>query len=55
MNLSTMQEIYLIELSRILPRIDQLWYKYCYMEEMVGDMPKCRAVLGAMDEMDARR
>lgn len=29
---------------QILPRIDQLWYKYCYMEEMVGDMPKCRAV-----------
>jgi crooked neck len=29
---------------QILPRVDQLWYKYCYMEEMVGDMPKCRAV-----------
>lgn len=29
---------------QILPRIDQLWYKYVYMEEMVGDMPKCRAV-----------
>ncbi|GMH84236.1 hypothetical protein TrST_g691 [Triparma strigata] len=28
----------------ILPRIDQLWYKYVYMEEMVGDVPKCRAV-----------
>mmetsp|Transcript_24254 Transcript_24254/g.35941 ORF Transcript_24254/g.35941 Transcript_24254/m.35941 type:complete len:693 (+) Transcript_24254:123-2201(+) len=29
---------------QILPRVDQLWYKYVYMEEMVGDMPKCRAV-----------
>jgi crooked neck len=29
---------------QILPRIDQLWYKYCFLEEMVGDMPKCRAV-----------
>jgi len=29
---------------QIFPRIDFLWYKYVYMEEMVGDMPKCRAV-----------
>ena len=29
---------------QILPRVDFLWYKYVYMEEMVGDMPKCRAV-----------
>mmetsp|Transcript_17721 Transcript_17721/g.26883 ORF Transcript_17721/g.26883 Transcript_17721/m.26883 type:complete len:692 (-) Transcript_17721:3304-5379(-) len=29
---------------QILPRVDQLWYKYVYLEEMVGDMPKCRAV-----------
>mmetsp|Transcript_18676 Transcript_18676/g.38182 ORF Transcript_18676/g.38182 Transcript_18676/m.38182 type:complete len:688 (-) Transcript_18676:34-2097(-) len=28
----------------VLPRVDQLWYKYCYMEELVGDLPKCRAV-----------
>jgi crooked neck len=29
---------------QLLPRIDFLWYKYVYMEEMVGDLPKCRAV-----------
>jgi crooked neck len=29
---------------QILPRVDFLWYKYAYMEEMVGDVPKCRAV-----------
>jgi crooked neck len=29
---------------QILPRVDFLWYKYVYMEEMVGDTPKCRAV-----------
>jgi crooked neck len=29
---------------QILPRVDFLWYKYVYVEEMVGDMPKCRAV-----------
>lgn len=29
---------------QILPRVDFLWYKYVYMEEMVGDLPKCRAV-----------
>ena len=29
---------------QILPRVDFLWYKYVYMEEMVGDIPKCRAV-----------
>jgi len=29
---------------QILPRVDQLWYKYVFMEEMVGDIPKCRAV-----------
>lgn len=29
---------------QILPRVDFLWYKYVYMEEMVGDAPKCRAV-----------
>lgn len=28
----------------ILPRVDQLWYKYTYMEEMVGDVQKTRAV-----------
>jgi len=28
----------------ILPRVDQLWYKYTYMEEIVGDIPKARAV-----------
>lgn len=27
---------------QILPRIDFLWYKYVYMEEMLGDTPKCR-------------
>lgn len=29
---------------QILPRIDFLWYKYAYMEEMVGDVEKCREV-----------
>ncbi|CAB9511183.1 Crooked neck-like protein 1 [Seminavis robusta] len=29
---------------QILPRIDFLWYKYVYVEELVGDIPKCRAV-----------
>jgi len=29
---------------QLLPRIDFLWYKYVYMEEMVGDLPKCRTV-----------
>lgn len=29
---------------QILPRVDFLWYKYVYMEEMVGDIPKCRAI-----------
>mmetsp|Transcript_16844 Transcript_16844/g.36727 ORF Transcript_16844/g.36727 Transcript_16844/m.36727 type:complete len:696 (+) Transcript_16844:82-2169(+) len=29
---------------QILPRVDFLWYKYVYVEEMVGDIPKCRAV-----------
>ena len=29
---------------QLLPRVDFLWYKYCYMEEMVGDIPKTRAV-----------
>jgi len=28
----------------ILPRVDQFWYKYSYMEEMIGDSMKCRAV-----------
>jgi len=28
----------------LLPRVDFLWYKYVYMEEMVGDAAKCRAV-----------
>ena len=29
---------------QILPRVDFLWYKYVYMEEMVEDIPKCRTV-----------
>jgi crooked neck len=29
---------------QILPRVDFLWYKYVYVEEMVADIPKCRAV-----------
>ena len=24
----------------ILPRVDKLWYKYVWMEEMLGDIPK---------------
>ena len=27
-----------------LPRIDQFWYKYAYMEEMLGAYTKARAV-----------
>ena len=29
---------------KLLPRIDQFWYKYSYMEEMVGDAEAARAV-----------
>lgn len=29
---------------QLLPRVDFLWYKYVYMEELVRDIPKCRAV-----------
>ena len=29
---------------QLLPRVDFLWYKYVWMEEMAGDIPKCRAV-----------
>ena len=29
---------------QLLPRVDMLWYKYVYVEEMVQDVPKCRAV-----------
>jgi crooked neck len=29
---------------QLLPGINFLWYKYVYMEKMVGDIPKCRAV-----------
>ena len=29
---------------QLLPRVDFLWYKYVYVEEMVGDVPKCRTV-----------
>ena len=29
---------------QLLPRVDFLWYKYVYMEEMVGDVAKCRTV-----------
>merc|ERR1719182_877631 len=28
----------------ILPRVDQFWYKYTYMEEMVENYAVCRAV-----------
>lgn len=28
----------------LLPRIDQFWYKYCFMEEMLGNVPAARAV-----------
>ncbi|KAJ0361713.1 hypothetical protein COL154_006650 [Colletotrichum chrysophilum] len=27
-----------------LPRVDKLWYKYVYMEEMLGEIPKTRSV-----------
>ena len=29
---------------QLLPRVDFLWYKYVFLEETVGDIPKCRAV-----------
>ena len=29
---------------QILPRVDFLWFKYVYMEEMLGDLAKCRTV-----------
>jgi crooked neck len=29
---------------QLLPRVDFLWYKYVWMEEMAQDIPKCRAV-----------
>jgi crooked neck len=29
---------------QLLPRVDRLWYKYAYVEEMVQDISKCRAV-----------
>lgn len=28
----------------ILPRIDQFWYKYAYMEELIGFYPKARQI-----------
>ena len=28
----------------LLPRVDQLWYKYVHMEEVIGDIPAARAV-----------
>lgn len=28
----------------ILPRVDQLWFKYTYMEEILGNIPACRQV-----------
>lgn len=28
----------------LLPRIDQFWYKYTYMEEMVGNVAAARSV-----------
>ena len=28
----------------LLPRVDQLWYKYIHMEEMLGDTAGARAV-----------
>ena len=29
---------------QLLPRVDLLWYKYVYVEELAGDIPKARAV-----------
>ncbi|CAN0555829.1 unnamed protein product, partial [Ectocarpus sp. 12 AP-2014] len=28
----------------LLPRVDQFWYKYSYMEEMLGNPAKARAI-----------
>ena len=28
----------------LLPRVDFLWYKYAYMEEVTGNVAHCRAV-----------
>jgi crooked neck len=30
--------------TTLLPRMDQFWYKYTYMEETLGDVPKARNV-----------
>lgn len=29
---------------RHLPRVDQFWYKYCHMEEMLGEIEKTRNI-----------
>lgn len=29
---------------QILPRVDQLWYKYIHMEEMLGNVPGARQI-----------
>ena len=29
---------------QLWPRVDYLWYKYIYVEQMMQDVPKCRAV-----------
>lgn len=28
----------------LLPRVDQLWYKYIHMEEMLGNVPGARQI-----------
>ena len=28
----------------LLPRVDQLWYKYIHMEEMLGNVPAARQI-----------
>jgi len=29
---------------KTLPRVDQFWYKYSYMEEMLGNIDLCRKI-----------
>ena len=37
-------EVYAQEVAQVLPRIDQLWYKYIHMEEMLGNVAGARQI-----------
>ncbi|KAH8112439.1 hypothetical protein DFH11DRAFT_1607624, partial [Phellopilus nigrolimitatus] len=41
--------------ATLLPRIDQLWYKYVYLEELLGNVPGARQVFERwMQKMEER-